>query len=637
MNIKELEDKLLEYKKAYYTGKPLVSDSAYDQLEEQLRSIAPDSKVLRVVGYELNVRGKIKHDKPMLSLEKEKSVDSLKEWASILGTDYLATYKMDGSSGSMIYENGKFFIAKTRGNGVFGEAFTEQADFMNFPKNLPLDSKIEIRGEVLIRKSKFEKLCVEMEKRGLEIPKSVRNVPSGLIHRKENLDLCNYLSFVAYDIVFDGAEYKTELSKLGDLQKWGFEIPCFKKMENLSEEFNEFATEYQRFCENGDYLTDGIVISVNSIEKHEIIGYTDHHPKFKKAFKFGSETALTKILDIKMSVNRTGKFSFVAEVEPIELAGATISRVTLHNPSYMMEHQINVGALIEIVRSNEVIPKHENTIESNGDFQFPTHCPSCGSELSWSKTDTDLICDNDNCDTKIFKRLLNWVHAANIYDISHATVSALYELDIVKKISDFYKITEDDLLRLEGIKSKLAKKIYNSIQESRNVESHKIFAGLGISLIGSKNAKLILENEMFGSMKRFVEFISENDRNFSESILVSIKGIGPESTKKVLEFFGNADNLIEVENILEAVNEIIVEKKSGKLDGMSFVITGTLSRQRKEIEKDIENAGGKNASGVKTSTYLVANVKSCSSKFKEAEKHNIPIITEEELYTLING
>lgn len=633
MEIKELENKILEAKKAYYSGTSVLTDDQYDALENTLKALNANSKILEVVGYQIDPRGKIKHDKKMLSLEKVKTQKDLMNFCHQFD-GMTCTFKMDGSSGSLLYENGKFFLAKTRGNGEFGEVVTKQTEFIEFPKEIPLKNKVEIRGEVLINYKNFELVKKEIESLEQEVPTSHRNVVSGLLHRKENLELCRHLSFVAYEIIVDGTEkvFDTEQAKLIYLKEIGFEIPksFFLLGRTVDSVFPQIEEAYNTYMESQEYLTDGLVFAVDNCKLHEELGYTSHHPKYKSAFKFKSETAVTKVKDIEIGLGRTGKITIVGIVEPTELSGCTINRVTFHNVAYVKEHQINIGALIEITRSNEVIPKHNSTIESSGDFEFPTVCPSCGCNLTMTETDTDLICTNDLCESKKFARILHWIETAEIFDLGEGNLIKMWDAGLVKEVSDLYKLTVQDLLKLDGFQISLANKIINSIKATEKLESFKLLAGFGISNVGKRMSKTILEK--YQSVDNLIS-LKEN-----QDFLNGIKGIGPKIIEKVYLFLSNNEMLNQINRTREFVQEIIVEKKQGVLSEKSIVITGTLTRPRKQIEADIENAGGKNSSSISSTTnYLVANEISSSSKFVKAQKLGVKIISEKELYEILEG
>jgi DNA ligase (NAD+) len=618
MEKQQLEQKVLEAKKNYYSGYPTITDAQYDALESTLKQEYPDSIVLSIVGYEIDKKGKVKHNKKMLSLEKIKNFNDLRKFANLTQGDIFCSYKMDGSACSIVFENGKFFQAKTRGNGTWGEIITKHLEHLNFPKELNCE-KLEVRGEVVISQTNFEKLKKELNDDEI----IQRNIVSGLLHRKEGLEICKYLDFFAYDVL--GKEFKTEEEKFNYLKSIGFKTPnkCLLGKDFEESDFMVIENDYKFYF---NYLVDGLVFSINNCNEQEELGYTSHHPKGKIAYKFQSETAVTKIKDIEVGLGRTGKLSFVGIIEPVELSGVQINRVTLHNVAYIKEHQINIGALIEITRSNEVIPKHISTLESEGEFEFIENCPCCGSQLQQSETEVDLVCINDLCEAKKIARIMGWININEIYYLGAQNLFKMIDTGFVNQIADLYKITKEQLLKLDGFQIGLATKIIDSINTTKEVDSYKFLAGLGINNVGRRMSKLLLEK--YGTVKNL---IANLNNNFADDI----KGIGPKIKEKLINFLTNEKMVKEIENIFEQVTEKELKKSEGNLSGKNLAITGTLTKGRKEIEKDIETAGGKVGSISNNTNYLVANEISNSSKFTKANKLGIKIITEKELYEII--
>lgn len=626
---KELEDLIIYHKQKYYKGEAEISDEHFDKLEDELRALDPKSYALELVGFEV-MEDKIKHDQPMLSLAKSREIPDVLDWME--NEKCFVTYKMDGSSASLIYKDGEFTMGKTRGDGVYGENLTKYFKYIDTPKKLKsseLKGKdLEIRGEVCITKGKFDELCVEMENRKLSKPKSIRNIVAGLLHKKTDLDLCGYLDFIGYEIFCDDSGIETEEEKLAVLKKEGFVIPEYF-MAETEEDVKRIIDGYAEAIEKYQYLTDGLVFSIDSIESQIGRGFTGHHPKGKLAYKFKSDTAFTKVKDIIVDVGRTGKLTYVGIVEPVELSGATVQRVTFHNIKYIADNDLNIGCEIEITRSGEVIPKHERTIKKNGVYESPKVCPVCGDPVKMNETEVDLFCYNPLCKSKLYGQISNWIKKTGIENIGDGTLGKLYEEKIVTDVKSLYQLKVEDIAGLEKLGERSAKKIVDNIESSKNIELITFLNALGIDGLGKGVSKLIVEE------KRTLAAI----KAMKYEDFVSIKGIGEILAEQIINGLNQYGW-----NLLEELKEFGVvvtdlpeededEGNDSMFSGKAFVITGKLSRPRKEIEKFIEENGGKNTKSVsKNTSYLVCNEKSSSSKYVKAEKLGISIITEELLF-----
>jgi len=626
--ISELEELILKHKQLYYLGTAQISDEEYDKLEDELRLLSPKNPVLRTVGHQLSDGEKLKHRIPMLSLEKTRTLNGIVEWQN--QQEIFATYKMDGSSCSVVYENLQFVLAKTRGDGEFGENITKGFSYLEFSKKITdekLPANLEIRGEVVISRENFEKLSAEMGRRGLEKPKSVRNVVAGLLRRKEDLDLCRFLDFIAYEIISENeiTIMQSEAEKIQLLHQLGFRVPEYKLLEN-SEEVAAFIEEYKTAKENLPYLTDGIVFAVNNLSEQKQRGFTNHHPKGKLAFKLQADSAVTMVKDIEIAVKRSGKVSFIGIVEPVELAEATISRVSLHNMNYIVENQINIGSLIEIVRSNEVIPKHQKTLQTNGVYQLPVVCPECKNNLITSETGVDLICNNPDCSSMNFYKLLHWVDVVNIEDFSEKSLEKMYDDGLVKSIADLYRLRIAQILSMDGFKEKSAAKLIKNIDKRRRIDFTTFITAVSISGMGFSIAGLITEEYPdLAALSRV-----------TKADLLQIKGIGEvlaDNLLNSLEYLTNLQNELNSVGV-EILPAVVIDRSALLWFGKNFVITGTLTRPRKEIVGYIETQGGKVIDAVSANTnYLVANAESSSSKFKKARELNITVISEDKLFS----
>ena len=345
--IKQLETKILLHKNLYYQGKPEISDFEYDSLEDELRRLNPSSPVLEMVGGEVFGDEKVEHAKKMLSLNKTYKVEDLIRWKG--ENEIVSTFKIDGSSCSLVYRGGKISKAKTRGDGRVGENITKKILFIpHVPVSVNEKIDFEVRGEIFCTEENFIKLSEIMQERGLEKPSSQRNIVAGLLGRKENIDLCQYLSFQAFELLSENMNLTLETQKYNRLIKLGFETPEYF-VNKTESEIKDRLEETKEFMTNGNYLIDGLVFSFNDLSLHESLGETAHHPRYKMAFKFQGDIKQTILNEIKWQVSRNGILTPVGNIVPVELSGAKVSRVTLHNYGIVKQNKLKKGDTIEIV------------------------------------------------------------------------------------------------------------------------------------------------------------------------------------------------------------------------------------------------------------------------------------------------
>jgi DNA ligase (NAD+) len=624
--IQELEKLILHHKELYYRGKAEISDESYDKLEAELKKADPENPVLKLIGHlEIDSNVKVAHQKKMLSLEKTYDQDDLVKWVG--HEEVLSVFKIDGSSCSLIYKDGHLQMAKTRGDGQFGENITKKAMFIaDIPKAISIKEEIEVRGEIFCIEENFFQLSSEMESLGLEKPSSQRNIVAGLLGRKENIHLSSYLSFKAFDLI-TSERFKKEDEKITALKKQGFKTPDVEIHSGLKD-IEKRIQEAKEFMGKGDYLIDGLVFVYNSLALHEELGETSHHPRYKLAFKFSGETKVTEINKIEWGVSRNGILTPVAHVRPVELSGAMISRVTLHNFGLVKNFELKSGDKIEIIRSGEVIPKFLGIVEkSNSPFTYPVECPSCQQKLKVQ--DIWLYCENEKCPAKIKEEILNYIHKAGIDDLSDKRLDEMIEKSLVKSISDLYKISIQDLLTLDKVKEKLATKIFENIQKTKEQELSQFIAAIGIEGVsGAKSEKIISQGHN----------TIEKVMNLTKDQLEAIEGFAEKSAQSIVDSVKIKKPLInELIKIGLNLKSETLNFGEGPLLGMKFCITGELSQPRSLIEKKIKMSGGLLVSSVsKNTNYLLTNEKeSTSSKFLKAKELGIKIISEEELLSLI--
>ena len=623
--IEVLEQEIIKHKNLYYQGKPEISDIEYDKLEDELRELAPQSEILSFVGSEYFKGEKVEHDRKMLSLNKTYKLEELIKWAD--GKKVISTLKIDGSSCSIVYAAGKMQIAKTRGDGKFGEKISNKAlNISEIPKVVKENRSFEVRGEIFCTEDNFFKLSDEMQSRGLDKPTSQRNIVAGLLGRKENIDLCRFLSFQAFEMLSDEIELSDEMQKFETLKQLGFETPSININTN-EKEFKETLAEAQDFMSNGEYLIDGIVFSFNDLDLHRTMGETAHHPRYKMAFKFQGDVKTTKIKSISWQVSRNGILTPVGNVEPVELSGAKVSRVTLHNYGLVKQFELKKGDEIKIVRSGEVIPKFLEVLQSSDNkFEVPKVCPSCEEKVYIE--DIRLICKNDTCPDKIKDEMLNFVKKIGIDDLSSKRIEEFIKAGVLTDIPSLYDIKVEELLKLDKVKDKLANKIVDNIQSSLNVDLITFLSALGISGGAyNKCEKVVLGG--FDSIDKILNMKTED--------LMQLEGFAHKSSEEFVKSIQEKKSLINT--LLKKGFDFkkVKTNSSEALEGKKFCITGTLSMKRSDLQKMIKQNGGQAVSSVSTNTdYLITNdTESSSSKFKKAQELSIPIINEDKFLEMI--
>ena len=622
--ISQLEKSILHHKKLYYQGKPEISDDKYDSLEAQLKKLSPRSPILQAVGTATLSGKKIKHETKMLSLAKVYSMEELLDWAD--NRELVSTYKIDGVSCSLIYEKGVLKLAKTRGNGMIGENITEKVIWMeSVPKHIPEKSKIEIRGELYCDKKSFLTLSDEMKSIGLERPSSQRNIVAGLMGRKENITLCQYMDFKAFELISHTLNFKTEWEQSKHIKKLGFQVPNMNLHQN-KDDIKKTIKKSQKFMDTGDYQIDGLVFSLNDIELHNSLGETAHHPRYKMALKFVGESKQTTLKKITWSVSRNGILTPIGEVVPVTLSGAQISKVSLHNYGLVKEHLLKSGDVIEIIRSGEVIPKFLSIIKpSSEQFALPEKCPEC--QCPVEIRDIRLYCNNKNCHAKIKESILHFIRNIGIDDISSKRLEEMMKKGFVSTISDLYRLNKEDFLKLDKTKETLAEKFVKTLRKSKKCDLATFLSSLGIQGGGKTKCEKIIDNG-YDDIEKILEL--------NQAELEQVESFAQKSAHEFLESLQSKKGTIR--ELIKMGFEF--EKKIRKVSPVTnkkLCITGSLTRKRTLIEKEIKNAGGIVVSSVSKNTdILVTNdTDSVSSKFIKAKKLDIPIVNEQKLFEML--
>ena len=639
--ISELAEQILLHKRAYYSGKPRVTDAVYDALEDELRILSPAHPALSIVGDVVTGSDsrRVEHSEPMLSLAKTYDEQELLRWVD--GHSVMGTIKVDGNSLSVVYKNGELQLAKTRGNGRVGEDVSDKVRWiaaipatLSGLSQIEKPGEIEVRGEVYCTETNFVKLSDEMGRIGLERPTSPRNIVAGLLGRKSHIDLARYFGFFAFDVV-QPTKYgiKTELEKFAWLEKRGFALP-FHQIVQSSGDVQKYLLHVKDLMEDGELGIDGAVFTYNDLNLHSELGLTAHHPRYKMSFKWQGQTAVAAIREIVWQTSRLGVITPVAVIEPVYLSGAQISNITLHNASHVRAYNLKAGDRIELVRSGEVIPKFLSVVESaSGEYVWPKKCGECGSLLI--ADDVRLRCQNTlSCPAQRAGAILNWIKCAEIDDLSEKRLAPLMDEGLVKTVADLYRLTKDQLLVIPQTKDKMATKLHGNIQKSRRLPLARFLNGLGIQGTGLTTWELILRH--FRGL--------DSVRRLSVEDLISIDGFAQKSSEQIVSGLKEKSALIDdllavgVDPLVPEVSEID-EAIEGNLAGKLLVITGTLSRPRPELEKIIKAAGGKLGTAVSGNTFalVTADPTGNSSKLKKARELGVRLWGESDLVSAIEN
>lgn len=641
--MRTLCDTLNRFAYEYYVlDNPSVEDIVYDKLYDELLRLEKetgerfaDSPTRRVGGDPISAFKKHEHINRLYSLDKVVTMDALESFdakvSKIANPVYTVEYKFDGLTICLTYKDGCFERATTRGNGTFGEDVTAQVlTIKSFPLSIDFKGTLEVQGEAIIRLSVLE----EYNKTAEEQLKNARNAVAGAIR---NLDP-KITEKRKPEILFYNVNYisdnslKSQTEIFDFLKKNGFKVFDYLRICKSIDEVKNAVNEIEQKRKTLDVLTDGAVIKVDDFTTRDELGYTDKFPRWATAYKFEAEETITEIKDVIWQVGRTGKLTPLAIVSPVDLGGATVKRATLNNYGDILRKNVKIGSSVVIRRSNEVIPEILGATGGgkNGKaVEKPTYCPACGSILE--EDGANLFCRNEDCKPRIVAKLANFAQkdGMNIEGFSEMTASQLIDELSVKKFSDLYKLTVDDLLKLEGFKDKKAQKMIASIEQSKSVELKNFIFALGIDGVGKKTAKDFAD-----------EFKSiEELKNASEERLLQIPEVGDIIAKDVADYFRSVNNLTEIDLLLELGVKPNVQNnvKQGVFSGEKVVLTGSLSSfTRSQASKLIEERGGETQSSVSKSTTIVLAGESAGSKLDKAKKLGIKIIDEEEFKRLIN-
>ncbi len=639
--MKSLVSELLIHNRNYYElDNPTISDKEYDKLydelvdlEKELSVVLPNSPTQRVGGDVLSKFVKKKHEVRLYSMNKVRSFDELKDFfvemkKFVKNPTFAVEYKFDGLTIVTEYDGGHFVCATTRGNGEIGEDVTEQVKTIrSVPLEIPFKSRLILQGEGMMTNSSFKRY----NKTASEPLKNPRNGVAGAIRNLDPKETARrQLDYFCYAVLLsEGKKFQTQAEMNKFLKDNGFKTGDFFKVVKTEEEAEKIIDEIDKKKNDLDVMIDGLVIKLNEVGPREEIGYTNKFPKWARAFKFEAEEVSTMLEDVVWQVGRSGKVTPTAILEPVELAGATISRATLNNIEDIRKKNVFLKSRVFIRRSNEVIPevlglaeKYDNSLP----IYEPKNCPCCESVLI--KKGPLIFCPNhDGCKEQVVARLTHFVsrEAFNIEGLSEKTIIQFYDDLGLRQYSDLFKLTKEQLVNLEKFAEKKAENCIKSLEKSKKIEFYRFLFALGISEVGIKTAK-----DLTKTYKNLDQIKSATCEQ-----LCMIEDVGEIIAQNIVDFFKNQDNLDEIEKLFEVGVEIekVDEAKSSKLSGLTFVLTGTLpNHSRAEMTKIIEENGGKTASSVSKNTSYVLAGEEAGSKLDKAKSLGVAILNESEFF-----
>lgn len=648
--MKKMVDDLNRYAKEYYTNDaPSISDSDYDKLYRELvdleaeypNLILPDSPTHRVGGRVLDGFEKFEHEYPLFSLQDAFSREELDDFdrrikAEFPHATYLAELKIDGLSLSLTYVNGVLQVAATRGDGSVGENITENVKrIKDVPLTLAGGESITVRGEAYLPRAAFAKINQERQENGETEFANPRNAAAGTLRQLDTAivakrGLATFLYQEAGEVSFE-----TQEEVLKGFEKMGFVVNPRRLVTASMDDIWNFIQEVQNDRDLLPYDIDGIVIKVNSLAMQEELGFTVKAPRWAVAYKFPAEEKEAELFSVDWQVGRTGVVTPTANLSPVQLAGTTVSRATLHNVDYIADKDIRIGDTVIVYKAGDIIPAVLRVVEGKRKNQVPmavpSNCPSCQSELIHYEDEVALRCINPLCPSQVQRRLEHFASrdAMNIAGLGTSIVEKLFKADQIRDVADIYKLTVDDLLKLEGFKEKSAEKLYTAIQSSKSNSAEKLLFGLGIRHVGAKASKLLLET--FGNVPALA--------HAEEEAIASIEGLGGVIAKSLRSYFAKK----EAQKLLEElesydVNLSYLGKKVAKdaaLSGMTVVLTGKLEQMgRKEAKEKLENLGAKVTGSVSKKTDLVVAGADAGSKLTKAQELGIRIEDEAWLLNL---
>ena len=630
----ELTEELLQYCHEYYDlDSPTISDAEYDKKYDELFTLENEenywlasSPTRKVQGSVLKGFTKVEHTKPMLSAAKTKDINEIKKFVE--NKDFYCSYKLDGLTLVVRYNDGKFVQAVTRGTGVVGEDVTEQAKMIsNLPMNIPYNGELELRGECVVSWETFSRINETLENKYSH----PRNLAAGSLRNLDtNITRERNLSYVVFECV-NGIDEDHKLAQLDKLAHIGFEVVdfCGATVERCVEIM--LPDKYR-------YPVDGLIFELSSNSLSKSLESTSHHEGCRMALKWADTMYETVLVDVEWNPTRTGVIAPTAVFEPVDLDGAVTTRATLHNLSIIKQLELGIGDTITVYRSNMVIPKIDDNLTRSNNLVIPDKCPCCGAKTIIKNTDNSqvLMCPNPNCSAKKIAQLVHFVSrkCMNIDGLSEATLEKIISLGYINNFKSIYHLSEhyEDLVKIDGFGPKSVQKLLEAIEKSRTVKLENFIAALGIEGVGASASKTIAKY-----------YNNDIDTLFDDAYdqtvdWTKLDDIGPTMAKNINEFFyTNFNAIFDLANELNFIKPEQNSTSNNPFNGKSLCVTGKLNHfTRDSINEKIASLGAKAVGSVSKKTdYLITNEVSGSSKYKKAVELNIPIITEQEFLDMI--
>ena len=654
--INELIDLINYHNEKYYNqDEPEITDFEYDNLMKELIKLEEenpelkrvDSPSSRVGGKALDKFTQITHKIPMLSLSNAYSAQDLRDFDKRVrdinnnGVEYVVEFKIDGLSVGLNYNDGVFDKGATRGNGVVGEDITENLKTVkSIPLNINQDNEVVVRGEVYISKENFENINKSQEEQGLQLFANPRNLAAGTLRQLDSkLTAKRPLDIFVFNLEYiEGMEFESHSQSLEYLHKLGFKVSPNYKVCNSIDEVIEHIEYWTKNRDSLEFDIDGMVIKVNNLKQRENMGYTAKSPRWAIAYKFPAEQKKTKLIDIIVEVGRTGTITPTAILEPVRLAGTTVSRATLHNEDYITEKDIRIGDTVLVQKAGDIIPqvvevKKEERTGDEIEFKLPDKCPVCSEPTVRLEGEAAVKCINISCPAQIRRGIIHFVSrdAMNIDGLGESIITLLLEKELIKDVADLYYIKKEDVVGLERMGEKSATNLINSIEKSKSNELYRLINGLGIKYIGVKGAKVLAKS--FNNIDEII--------NADINQLINLEEFGEIMANSVVQFFREERNLNVIEKLKQAgVNTENITDEDDSIEkifeGMKIVLTGTLpTLKRNDAKEMIESRGGKATSSVSKSTTFVLAGEEAGSKLTKANELGIKVIDEEKFLELI--
>lgn len=650
--IDKFRNQIKKYNEAYYQkDSPLVDDATFDKLYRELKELEekypdykPEEKLTNKVSGERSKKFKEhKHTYRLYSLDNSNNLEELRKWVEKTVKDlgktrkvsFVAELKIDGLACALTYKNGQLEIGSTRGDGFVGEDITKNLlTITDIPHKLPQPLDIDVRGEVYMPISSFEKLNEQQTLNNEKLFANPRNAASGSL-RQLNSEITKKrnLKFFSYAAIIESQnDIKTHYETLDLLQSLGFSVNSNKKLCKNVEEIIEFCNFWENERFKLDYATDGIVIKVNELNFEEDLGYTSRAPKWATAYKFPPEKVWTKLVNIEYNIGKTGAITPVAIMQPVSLGGTIVKRASLHNFDEIKRLDLAIGDKVLVKKAAEIIPKvvEAKHTDDMKPIKLPQKCPSCDSLLNKPENEVNFYCSNVLCPSQIVAKLEFFASKSgmDIDGMGSQIVRQLYNLGLIKTFDDFYKLEYDDFLKLNLVKEKTATNLLNAINKSKNTTLAKFLTALSIKHVGKETA-LLISND-FNTLDKL--------ENATFEQLAQIQGIGEKIAKSVYEWFKNEHNLNIVKDMLQlgvTFEEINNAQISDKFKDKTFVITGTLSQKRSYYEEKIKQNGGKVSSQVSKNTSYVLCGENPGSKYDKALNLHVIILNEDEFNNML--